>query len=410
MGGLTRMARGAAVIAFAGALLAGAGGAAQAAVARPLQLNGSVLAANASRLLAAPGVAASGTCAQVRRQAAELVRAGHTRASCIQPVSSASARPAAARSRGAGLAGLPSTCGFGSWYANRFELCNVQSFVYTIYQLNAETGTTVIGQLSFDFGQDIEFSGVASSFSENDEFQGTGAWGAATSGTVLSFAASCGSSCTASSFFANFSPVNAYSVVTGTVGYVDSTQTVDSTASSYALALSNPIVTGGSPAAVPWSSPTYRCDDEAALYPGCVVPSVAPILTTMPLLPAIAANIRSIQAAGPHHYGSLSYVPAYPLHRTTNSAIQTANGNTACPPSKKPRPGGTTPRAYYPPPPGSCDEYPFASTYEGASLTQKPDWGTATVPVAQQSAQGGYISSFYQSQRVLDGDAFWVVV
>jgi hypothetical protein len=129
-------------------------------------------------------------------------------------------------------------------------------------------------------------------------------------------------------------------------------------------------------------------------------------MTSMATLPNIAANIASIQAAGPHHYGNSGYSPAYPLHRTTNPTIMNANNNTACPPS--PRPVRLIPDVG--PPPSSCDEYPFASTYEGASQTTKPDWGTASVPVAQQNSQGGLISSFYQAQRILDGDAFWVSV
>jgi Deoxyribonuclease NucA/NucB len=56
-------------------------------------------------------------------------------------------------------------------------------------------------------------------------------------------------------------------------------------------------------------------------------------------------------------------------------------------------------------PDGSCDEYPFASTDEGGAGAS-----IANVPVAEQHTQGGLMSGFYSSQRMLDGDSFHVAV
>jgi hypothetical protein len=61
----------------------------------------------------------------------------------------------------------------------------------------------------------------------------------------------------------------------------------------------------------------------------------------------------------------------------------------------------------------SCDEYPFATTDQGASKTTTPDWGWAWVPEAEQDSRGGRLSGFYKQERVLDGtngtgDQFWV--
>ncbi|EPQ32217.1 uncharacterized protein PFL1_00414 [Pseudozyma flocculosa PF-1] len=49
----------------------------------------------------------------------------------------------------------------------------------------------------------------------------------------------------------------------------------------------------------------------------------------------------------------------------------------------------------------SCDEYPYASSIEGGA-------GSATrcVPSAENSSQGGSLSSFYRSAGVADGDAY----
>ncbi|GAA2640327.1 NucA/NucB deoxyribonuclease domain-containing protein [Streptomyces axinellae] len=99
---------------------------------------------------------------------------------------------------------------------------------------------------------------------------------------------------------------------------------------------------------------------------GCVFPKHIPTMTSMKKLPALADNIRRIQKEGPHHYGLKS--GGNPLSRTVNAKIRLANRNIACPKSR-PRPTGK-----------SCDEYPFASTNQGASKTTSPDWGWAFVP------------------------------
>jgi hypothetical protein len=355
-----------------------------------------VLAIPAQAAIQPTAAALPDTCAAVRAQAQQLAPAGNQRVGCIE-------RAAAAPGSSASPDQI-SICPYDQWLADRFDMCITGSYYYTIYTLDPESGNWILtGEIDFTLEQDISLSAVTATFAENDVLIVSSASGDATSGTTIAFSASCGGSCTATSHFAT-SPLVADETLTGSVSYSDSTTTVDSTQSSYTMTAYNPVAVNG-PQSLTWDSLTYRCDDEVAAYPGCVVPSYTPYLTTMTSLPAIAANIASIQAAGPHHYGSPNYAPAYPLHRTTNWTIINANNRIACPQKLKP----LDPSAYIPPS-GSCDEYPFATTMEGASQTAKPDWGTALVPPAQQNSQGGYISSFYQSNRILDGDAFWVVV
>ena len=95
--------------------------------------------------------------------------------------------------------------------------------------------------------------------------------------------------------------------------------------------------------------------------------------------PAIAAHIRAAQAAGK---------PAI-LHRIS------------------PRPADRRPgacRGWRGP--GSCDEYPFASTYEGGPGKAS----IAGVPLWEQRRQGGDLLGFYRRHRIGNGDAFVVVV
>jgi|GEM_PF-3835151 len=53
----------------------------------------------------------------------------------------------------------------------------------------------------------------------------------------------------------------------------------------------------------------------------------------------------------------------------------------------------------------SCDEYPFASTYQGGEYAS-----FAIVPEAENSRQGGQLSRFYRASAVRAGDTFLVVV
>ncbi|MBI4492580.1 MAG: hypothetical protein HY690_07285 [Chloroflexi bacterium] len=61
----------------------------------------------------------------------------------------------------------------------------------------------------------------------------------------------------------------------------------------------------------------------------------------------------------------------------------------------------------------SCDEYPFASTYEGGDGSLSAlgrAASTAPVPVYEQNRQGGAIGSFVVRNNLRDGDKFTVVV
>jgi Deoxyribonuclease NucA/NucB len=95
--------------------------------------------------------------------------------------------------------------------------------------------------------------------------------------------------------------------------------------------------------------------------------------------PAIAAHIRAAQAAGK---------PAI-LHRVV-------------PRPRDRRPGAC--RGWRGP--GSCDEYPFASTIEGGPGKAS----IAGVPVQEQRRQGGDLAGFYRRHRIGNGDPFVVVV
>ena len=276
---------------------------------------------------------------------------------------------------------------------SRFKACTVRPGAVTYVNSKG----TVVGRINYKFTHTISLQVKALTFSERIQFRVTSAWGSI-SGTKMTFKVSCGGTCKATNYFPQGATVKAGTVINGTISYKDSLAagTRHTTKSTYRTTFTK---AGYAPGVTSKKSISYRCDDMLGKSQngGCVFPAYIPTLTSMKSLPGIAANIAAIQQAGPHHYGAKS-LANNPLHYTTNAALVTANRNAACPASR-PRPEGM-----------SCDEYPFARTYEGASMTTQPDWGWAWVPEAEQDSQGGRISALRRAARMLDKDAFWVEV
>lgn len=162
---------------------------------------------------------------------------------------------------------------------------------------------------------------------------------------------------------------------------------------------------------------TY-CDNNfpGDTHGGCKAPTdfYTPILTyRLATYPQLAKAIQLAQAKGvPGSAASGTY-----LLRTTSAAIVNANRSWACPTN------WTRPTGY------ECDEYPFASTYEGAAYnphsgitfsfcknthlsqtTANPKWESCFVPKAQNSSAGGALGAFWSANRTLDNDRFHVNV
>jgi Deoxyribonuclease NucA/NucB len=153
---------------------------------------------------------------------------------------------------------------------------------------------------------------------------------------------------------------------------------------------------GFTPGSVTYFTPLfYRCDEMISSFPGCVFSEFTPVMTSMQGLAQIRANIRRIQGHG-LHLGEFGQ--GHPLHHITDVVQQNSNYSFMCPRSR-PRPRGK-----------QCDEYPFKTTKEGGRGAPANSRGWAWVPASEQRSQGGRISQFYQGNRVLNGDAFWVLV
>lgn len=168
--------------------------------------------------------------------------------------------------------------------------------------------------------------------------------------------------------------------------------------------------------------PTVRCDTDANNKQGCVVLGATPILdmTTRPNAAAHAQHIGDAQRSG------LPGAPGVrPLTRSTNATVIQNNRNSSCNKVPGPRPSGM-----------DCDEYPFASTYEGgftpgqgATARTYPGcginltWVTEIQPGDSAGLQGismcqitrkanrsggGVLTWFFKRNRMFDNEQFYV--
>lgn len=162
-----------------------------------------------------------------------------------------------------------------------------------------------------------------------------------------------------------------------------------------------------------YQTPIVRCDNAVSgiSYSGCVFPIVVPGIF-YPSGTQFAVHVMAAQASGLRG-GSIMN----PLHRLVQAQLQALNRSTACP-------------ASYPRPPAySCDEYPFASTIEGAYLsgggprtfpncsitlpgtpsTGASGFSVCMIPNTQNTLAGSQLNSvLYVPQRVINNDAFTV--
>jgi hypothetical protein len=144
-----------------------------------------------------------------------------------------------------------------------------------------------------------------------------------------------------------------------------------------------------------------RCDTMATSHDGCVnyefIPTVVYSGKAHALVNPVAQHIYNAERGG---LAIAWGVPAShaatgrPLTRDTKAADITANRRKAC--AKVKLKSGQ-----------QCDEYPLASTFEGAAFQSV--FSAVAVPASANQSQGGTTSTFYASDRVIDDDAFYVL-
>lgn len=170
---------------------------------------------------------------------------------------------------------------------------------------------------------------------------------------------------------------------------------------------------GGAPQPLRGPDFDLRCDNAAggsSPAAGCAV-YYAPgeITYGSGSNPDLVAHISQAHASGLP--GGSIYDP---IHRTTVQSVITANRATSC--TGAPAVVGFT-----------CDEYPFASSYEGAAsggtarsfpgcFFSDPagigpvGFSRCMIPASQNSSGGAILGNTYRQQRILDADPFFVTL
>lgn len=165
---------------------------------------------------------------------------------------------------------------------------------------------------------------------------------------------------------------------------------------------------------------SVRCDSLSyprGGAPGCINSDATPWMTGYYYTSSdthgqAAGHIKSAQQALPDHWG-LRQLAGYdsqgritfslqgtPLERIGgHPELTQQNRNAAC--------AGFVPVDSD----DSCDEFPFASTYQGAAFIGDPTRrSVAHVPRDENSLGGAILQQFYSKNRVIDGDKFYVTV
>jgi hypothetical protein len=283
---------------------------------------------------------------------------------------------------------LDTSCAPKANFYTRTAYCLQFGVSVTLYK-----GSTAQGKVTFTLTQAYHLSTTSRHFYEHISISSVKATGAA-SGVHLSVKASCGSPCSLSNHFPQGKTAAAMS---GDISYADSVGAgkAAATKTTYTWSASK---SGYATATFTYSTPiSYRCDQALGPVAGCVFPSYAPYQSTLASLPDVAANIAKAQG-GPGHYGQPG--SSHPLHRITSSGQQSSNYWAVCSSSVVGQaPAGT-----------SCDAYPFKSAREGGKALSSSNRSTAFVPASQESSETGKLNFFYNANRVLNGDAFWVLV
>lgn len=160
-----------------------------------------------------------------------------------------------------------------------------------------------------------------------------------------------------------------------------------------------------------WVYPSIvRCDNAfPARRAGCVVNLTPAIRFDKNRYPSFTKHVEAAIESGLPG-GSIQR----PLERTTDKTRIRNNRKIACPKSIK------RPKGY------SCDEYPFASTFEGAlsggpgrtfdgcriypvKKVQSPTgFSRCMIPVSENSGSGGSLGGSLQSKRVLNNDKYYI--
>jgi hypothetical protein len=306
------------------------------------------------------------TCAAVLSRLAYYRHEGLNHVPCLSLSQHIVDGPAVSVGQGPAVNAAPevqatSLCGAAS-YLVRTENCLDGTLTLTV--LDVMTGE-VIGSADFDVEQLIELNWKATEFEETDYITMVG--DDDIPAATVNLTSVCSAPCMQDgpSAFGGPEELTLGQTAEGEFIYEDvpapgpDTMTLDYDTTAYLPGLPLP-----APVSSVATSPV-RCDNRIPGVPaGCVFSDLIPTLEIpVAQFGAAAVGIKFAQMNLPDHWG----LPGHPLHILRNSVRADLNRRKICPDSQRYRfqlfPGD------------SCDEYPFAATYEsGAMLTPPLTW------------------------------------
>ncbi|WP_406398510.1 NucA/NucB deoxyribonuclease domain-containing protein [Streptomyces uncialis] len=285
-----------------------------------------------------------------------------------------------------------------AWYIDRTRGCGIFRAKLTVR--DARTGREIGGITYLITGYHFT-ARDARTWAYQVQLMEVSRWGTGVSGTTVSGSASCTGKCKVRSsdfprqaITANKEPFGQFFMDTTINTAARNQKGTGTSVASWRFA--NPA----------WATPSnstrlattdVRCDNAlpgTTRQVGCVNPGYIPVVsysTTGPW-PELAKHIRYAQDTRrlPGKFGTSRY-----LIRLTDTAKIKKNRKKACP-SSRPRPAGK-----------SCDEYPFASTWQGAR-TGDGKYSWRMINETQNIEGGRALNGFYTYSRILEKDKFLV--
>lgn len=368
----------------------------------------------------------SGDCDELANKRESLLASGRTVAACVTYGSAKRVKSGDVQTQD--ILPLPQYCidnaGDGYWYGYREEACVVANFKVTVTRL---PDNAVIGEMYFNEYRYTYGSSTYTTVAQQVQVSMYSGWGEI-SGTTVGGTAECTGACTLVSSDFPLQPV-ALDTCPGGEAYLRTTATASGSIGymngvfKYRFFNPNWTGSGGATNEIVTDYPTVRCDNAVpgTTIAGCVYPDWAGYYSYSLSGPytELAQHIRDAQQSGlPGAYPGTG-PNSTPLTRLIDSTKQAANRSLACP-SSWPRPTGK-----------SCDEYPMASTHQGAStgggtgrtfswcsisalptgVTGPTGWSSCMIDANHNSLGGSDMDTFlYRDQRILDSDPFFIYI
>lgn len=325
----------------------------------------------------------------------------------------------------------------GNWYALRTMQCEIDPNVkYSYYS----SDNVLLGTALFAIAQQLDLSTSSLEWTETDQVTMLQSEGQIPA-LQIDWTSKCSATCApASTKVWTGTPIALGQTLSKTYFLEDEepTSAYDYLDMNYEVIIGNPDSTKILPP-ITWGGVEVRCDQGISVTgrSGCVIPWFTSTLALpRSLYGASVDMVQWAQGSLSGHWGLRG--TGQPLHRLKSATDQAANRNAIC--------GSNKFTADPNIPDDSCDEFPFAGTYEsgalngvtngnscaqvtavraGSSGNLAVDWPTVTpigsptgtekcvrghIPKSLNTDTGGAYGNFVKSALLADGDPFWLSV